>query len=382
MSDLPSRTIVHMDLDSFYVSVECLRDPSLKGKAIIIGMDSVRGVVASCSYEARKFGVHSAMPSKQAKQLCPHAVFIPPAMEKYSEYSALVRKVIAGSAPVFEQASIDEFYLDISGMDKFFGCFKWTNELREKIIKETGLPISFGMSSNKMVSKIATGESKPNGYKQILPGTEREFLAPLPIGKMPGIGEKTEAALKRINLITLGDVAAMKPELMEEAFGSGGRSLWERANGIDSTPLYPDAERKSISTEHTFVDDTRDEKFLKRLIIKMVEELSFSIRKEEKLAGCVTIKIKYADFEVKTMQRSILYTSSDQILFKNAIELFDELYSRRKAIRLLGVRFSNFVRGSRQIDLFEDTGKSISLYQAMDKIRFKFGEDKVGRAIE
>jgi DNA polymerase IV len=382
MDDFPSRTIVHMDLDSFYVSVECIRNPSLKGKAIVIGHDSVRGVVASCSYEARKFGIHSAMPSKQAKVLCPHAIFISPDMGKYSEYSALVRKVIEDRAPLFEQASIDEFYLDISGMDKFFGCYKWTSELRETIIKATGLPISFGMSSNKMVSKIATGESKPNGQKQIFPGTEKEFLAPLPIGKMPGIGAKTEEALRRINLLTLGDLARMRPEVMEEAFGAGGRSLWERANGIDDTPVYPDAERKSISTEHTFAEDTRDEKFLKRLIIKMVEELSFSIRKEEKLAGCVTIKIKYADFEVKTMQRSISYTSSDQILFKHATELFDDLYSRRKAIRLLGVRFSNFVRGSRQIDLFEDTAQSIKLYQAMDKIRFKFGDDKVGRAIE
>ena len=345
-------------------------------------MDSVRGVVASCSYEARMFGVHSAMPSKQAKQLCPHAVFIPPDMEKYSEYSALVRKVIEDRAPLFEQASIDEFYLDISGMDKFFGCYKWTTGLRETIIKETGLPISFGMSSNKMISKIATNESKPNGQRQILPGTEKEFLAPLSVGTMPGIGAKTEEALRRINLLTLGDLARMKSEVMEEAFGNGGRSLWERANGIDDTPVYPDAERKSISTEHTFTDDTRDEKFLKRLIIKMVEELSFSIRKEEKLTGCVTIKIKYADFEVKTMQRSISYSSSDQILFKHATELFDELYSRRKAIRLMGVRFSNFVRGSRQIDLFEDTTQTIKLYQAMDKIRFKFEEDKVGRAIE
>jgi DNA polymerase-4 len=358
-----------------------MRTPSLKGMPIIIGMDSVRGVVASCSYEARKFGVHSAMSSKQAKQLCPHAIFIPPDMEKYAEYSGLVRKVIEDRAPLFEQASIDEFYLDISGMDKFFGCFKWTAELREIIVKETGLPISFGMSSNKMVSKIATGESKPNGQKQILPGSEKEFLFPLPVCKMPGIGAKTEEALKRINLFTLGDIARMNPVLMEEAFGQGGRSLWERANGIDDTPLYPDAERKSISTEHTFAEDTRDEKFLKRLIIKMVEELSFSIRKEEQLTGCVTIKIKYADFEVKTMQRSISYTSSDQVLFKQATELFDELYSRRKAIRLLGVRLSNFVRGSMQINLFEDTSKGVSLYQAMDKIRFKFGEDKVGRAI-
>jgi DNA polymerase-4 len=371
-----------MDLDSFYVSVECLREPSLKGKAIIIGGNSVRGVVASCSYEARKFGIHSAMPSKQAKILCPHAIFIPPDMEKYSEYSALVRKVIADKAPLFEQASIDEFYLDISGMDKFFGCYKWTSELRERIIKETGLPISFGMSSNKMVSKIATGESKPNGQKQILPGSEKEFLFPLPVGKMPGVGGKTQEALRRINLITLGDLAAMKPEVMEEAFGTSGRLLWERANGIDDTPVYPDSERKSISTENTFAQDSKDEKHLKKLIIKMVEELAFSLRKEEQLAGCVTIKIKYADFEVKTKQRSISYSSSDQILFKHAIELFDELYSGKKAIRLLGVRFSNFVTGSRQIDLFEDTSKSINLYQAMDKIRFKFGEDKVGRAIE
>jgi DNA polymerase IV len=382
MSELPVRTIVHFDLDSFYVSVECMRNPSLKGKAIIIGHDSVRGVVASCSYEARKYGVRSAMPSKKAKVLCPHAVFISPDIEKYSEYSSLVRKIIEGKAPLFEQASIDEFYLDISGMDKFFGCYKWTCELRELIILETGLPISFGMSVNKLVSKIATSESKPNGQKQILPGTEKEFLAPLPVEKMPGIGAKMEEALKRINLLTLGDLARMKPEVMEEAFGSGGRSLWERANGIDNTPVYPDAERKSISSARTFADDTRDEKFLKRFIIKMVEELSYSMRKEQRLTGCVTVKIKYSDFEVKTMQRTISYTTSDEILFKHATELFDELYSRRKAIRLLGVRFSNFVRGSSQIDLFEDTSQSIKLYQAMDKIRFKFGEDKVGRAID
>ena len=194
----PDRTIVHMDMDSFFVSIECLERSELKGKPLIIGGSSDRGVVASCSYEARKFGVHSAMSSKMAKRLCPQAIWLQGDMEKYSKYSGMITDIIADKAPLYEKASIDEFYLDVSGMDKFFGCFKWTGELRQYIIKQSGLPISFGLSANKTVSKIATGESKPNGQLQIPYGTEKSFLAPMPVRKIPMIGPKTSEYLNNL----------------------------------------------------------------------------------------------------------------------------------------------------------------------------------------
>ncbi|WP_262506781.1 DNA polymerase IV [Sporocytophaga myxococcoides] len=377
----PNRTIVHMDLDSFFVSVECRDNEELKGKPIIIGGASDRGVVASCSYEARKFGVHSAMSSKMARRLCPQAIWIRGDMEKYSKCSNEITEIIAESAPVFEKSSIDEFYLDVSGMDRFFGCYKWTKELKQRIMNQSGLPISFGLSVNKTISKIATGEGKPNGAKEVPSGTEKGFIAPMPVSKIPMVGEKTTQYLNSLGIVDVKTLSNMPVEVMQSLLGKNGILLWQRANAIDHTPVEPYSERKSVSTETTFEADTIDVKMIRSVILKMVEELCFSLRKEGWLTGCITLKLRYSNFDTCTKQKSIPYTASDEVLMQHIKELFDSLYNRRMLIRLVGVRLSHLVHGNYQISLFEDSAKKINLYQAMDKIRYKFGEDKVGRAV-
>lgn len=371
-----------MDLDSFYVSVELLRQPSLRGKPLIIGGAGDRGVVASCSYEARKSGVHSAMPSRKAKELCPEAIWVSGDMEEYGRYSRIVHDIIASKAPLFEQASIDEFYLDISGMDKFYGAFKWARELRQYIIKETGLPISFGLSVNKTVSKIATGECKPNGELYIPAGEEKAFLAPLPVEKIPMVGKKTADRLHEAGITHVHILSQTPAHVLEEMLGKNGLVLWQRANGIDDTPVEPDAERKSISTETTFATDIADARTLRLTLLKMVEELAYSLRSENYLAGCIALKLRYAGFETETRQCSFPFTSADAFFMEKATELFEKHYNRKKALRLIGVRLSNLVRGSHQLNLFGNAEKSVQLYEAMDKIRQKFGQKAVRRALE
>ncbi|MDB5272202.1 MAG: dinB [Chitinophagaceae bacterium] len=382
INDNEQRSIVHMDLDSFFVSVEVGRRSELKGKPVIIGGFGDRGVVASCSYEARKFGVHSAMPGKMARILCPHAIWIKGDMEEYSRHSKIIREIISDKAPVVEQSSIDEFYLDISGMDKFFGCMKWTTELRQHVIAKSGLPISFGLSKNKMVSKVATGESKPNGQLQIPFGTEKHFLSPLGVEKIPMIGRKTAEQLQQVGVVDVKTLSVMPVKILESMFGKNGPVLWQRANGIDYTPVEPYSERKSISTETTFETDTIDVKMLRTKMLKMVEELGFSLRKENFLTGCLTVKLRYSNFDTQTKQCSFLYTSSDELLMDKVTDLFDKLYNKRMLVRLIGVRLSDLVRGNYQISLFDDPKRTINLYQAMDKIRAKHGQHILGRAFD
>jgi DNA polymerase-4 len=371
-----------MDLDSFFVSVELLRHPELRGKPIIIGGAGDRGVVASCSYEARKFGVHSAMSSKMARILCPQAIWIRGDMEEYSKHSKVVRDIIDYKAPVFEQASVDEFYIDVSGMDKFFGCLKWTSELRHYITKESGLPISFGLSANKTVSKVATGESKPNGQLHVPFGTEKEFLAPLKVEKIPMVGKKTAEQLYQVGIVDVRTLSAMPVRVLDAMLGKNGIVLWQRANAIDNTPIEPYSERKSISTETTFERDSTDINMLRSTILKMVEELAFNLRSENFLTGCLTVKVKYSNFDTETKQCSFPYHSSDQILMEKVVELFNKLYNRRMLVRLIGVRLNDLVRGNYQTDLFDDPKTTINLYQAMDKIRIKYGQEAIRRALK
>ncbi len=376
------RTIVHMDLDSFFISVERLMDSSLIGKPVIVGGSSDRGVVASCSYEARKFGVHSAMPTRMAKQLCPHAIFIRGDMDQYSKHSNIVTQIIENEAPLFEKASIDEHYLEITGMDKYVkNSMLWTHELREKIIKETGLPISFGLSENKTVSKIATSESKPNGEKQILHGLEKSFLAPLTIRKIPGIGEKTNSILQKMGISKIETIQNMPMIAMQRVLQDNGATIWRKANGIDKSPIEPFTEQKSMSKETTFDKDTTNAQQLQNVIVAMIDGLAFDLRKQKKVAGCITIKLKYSDFQTHTFQATIPYTASDHVLLQKATELFNKNYNRRILIRLIGVKFSNLVSGFNQINLFDDTEEKINLYNALDKIRLRFGEKSIGRAV-
>ena len=374
------RAIAHMDLDAFFVSVEVLRDTRLKGLPLIIGGSSGRGVVSSCSYEARRFGVHSGMPTRLALQLCPQAKVISGDMESYSYYSRMVTDVIREEAPLFEKSSIDEFYIDASGMDRFFNTYQWCKELRTRIIHETGLTISMGLSINKLVSKVATGEYKPNGEKYIDRGTERDFLAPLSVRKLPMIGEKTAQFLMDMGVTQVHILRDMPVKMLEKAFGKNGRSLWNKANAIDYTPVEPYSERKSISTECTFQQDSIDVKKMKVMLTTMVEKLCFKLREEQKLASIVTVKIRYANFDTETKQRHIPYTSADQVIIGVVKELYDQLYTRRMLLRLIGVRLSGLVHGNYQISLFEDTEESIRLYQAMDRIKSKHGVDKLVRA--
>lgn len=374
------RNIIHLDLDAFFVAVECKKHKELKGKPLIIGGQSRRGVVAACSYEARRFGVHSAMPMYLAMQLCPDAMVISGDMEAYSKNSHLVTEIIADSVPMFEKSSIDEFYIDASGMDKFFGAFKWAKELRKKIIDNSGLPISLGMSVNKLVSKVTTNEFKPDAEKQIPAGEEKEFLAPLAVEKIPMIGKQTSAFLYDMGVRTVATLREMPLKFLVSAFGKNGISLWNKAHGIDDSPVVPYSEQKSISTECTFENDTIDVKKLKSILIAMVEKVAFQLREQKKLTSCITVKIRYANFDTETKQIQIPYTSSDHVLLHTVTQLFDKLYNRRMLIRLVGVRLSGLVHGNHQISLFDDTAEGIRLYEAIDKIKHKHGSEKLVRA--
>ncbi len=374
------RAVLHMDLDSFFVSVECLKNSGFLGKPLIIGGTSRRGVVASCSYEARKYGVHSAMPIKMALNLCPDAIILRGDMDSYSKYSKLVTEVIAEDAPAYEKASIDEFYLDLTGMDKHFGCYSWSTELRQRIIKETGLPISFGLSLNKLVAKVGTGEAKPNGQIEIPTGTEKAFLNPLSVRKIPGIGKQTYKKLSFMGVRKIKVLSEVPMRLLEREFGENGRKLWEKANGIDRTPVVPYSEQKSMSKERTFTEDTLNQRYLKNMLLKMVDQLAFELRSQDRLTSCVTVKLRHADFNTYTKQRRIPYTANEAVLSRHILELFDTLNERRQLIRLVGIKFSGLVNGNYQISIFDDTAKAIALMDRKDHIRKRFGSDKIMRA--
>lgn len=377
---LDDKAIVHIDMDTFFVSCERLQDSRLNGKPILIGGTSDRGVVAACSYEARHFGIHSAMPMKMAKQLCPEAIIIRGNTSTYSKYSDTVTEIIKESVPLYEKSSIDEFYIDLSGMDKYFGCLQYATELRQRIINETGLPMSFGLSRNKTVSKIATGEAKPNNQIQIEKGTEKYFLSPLSVKKIPMVGNKTYQNLRNLGIRIIQTLQEMPVDLLENVFGKNGRVLWKKAQGIDNTPVIPYNERKSISTERTFDKDTIDVIKLRGILLAMTENLAFQLRRGLRLTACVTVKIRYSDFKTYSLQKRIPYTAADHVLIPLALGLYEKLYNRRMRVRLIGIRFSHLVSGGHQINLFEDTTEQIRLYEAMDHIRKKYGDRSVIRA--
>ncbi len=373
--------IVHLDLDTFFVSCERLIDRKLNNQPILIGGTGTRGVVASCSYETRRFGVHSGMPMKMARLLCPDAIIIRGNSTVYTKFSEMVTDIIREQSPLFEKSSIDEFYVDVTGMDKFFGTYKWAKELRKKIIKETMLPISFALSTNKTVSKVGTGEAKPNNGINVPDGFEKSFLAPLSVRKIPMVGAKTYTLLRSMGVEKVKTVQQMPVELMESVLGKNGTALWKKAQGIDNSPVIPWHERKSISTERTFERDSTDTTKIKSILTAMAENLAYQLRRENKLTAVVSVKIRYSDFQTYSKQRRIPYTSLDHTLIATTLELFETLYRRRVLIRLIGVRFSNLIGGSYQIRLFEDSEKLIKLYQSMDLIRNKYGKRAIKRAV-
>ncbi len=373
------RAIVHMDLDTFFVSCERLQESKLNGIPVIIGGGD-RGVVASCSYEARYFGVRSAMPIKMALKLCPDAKIIRGDYERYSKFSKEVTEIIQEKVPVLEKASIDEFYMDLSGMDQFFGCYQWTKEIAESVTKNTGLPISFALSTNKTVSKIGTGESKPVGRFEIPAKNINSFLNPLSIRKIPMVGEVTFQLLSRVGIRKIQTLAEMPVSVLQQMIGKNGAELWKKANGIDLNPVIPYSERKSLSKEHTFTNDTMDIFELKRLISGMAEALAYQLRQEKWLTSTVVLKIRYANFDTETKQMKISYTSIDHTLARVALDLFEKLYTRRMRLRLVGLRFTNLVHGTYQMNLFEDSEELMNLYQAMDRMKNRFGKNALGRA--
>ncbi|HVE61088.1 MAG TPA: DNA polymerase IV [Chitinophagaceae bacterium] len=372
--------IAHFDLDAFFVSVECLKNPSLKGKPLIVGGDGQRGIVAACSYEARKFGIESAMPALTAKRLCPQAIFLKGSYEEYSSYSRMITSLIASKVPLFEKASIDEFYIDLTGMDKFFGVSNYTRELRETIIRETGLPISCGLSSSKLVSKMATNKAKPNGYLEVPRGKETAFLWPLTIDKIPGVGKQTQVQLHSFGIFTIGQIAKTSVDHLEHHFGKWGKKLWEKANGISESPVEPYSEQKSISHENTFHEDNQDIPFLHNELVRLTEETAYELRKEERLTGCVTVKIRYADFTTVSKQEIIDYTALDHVLIAKVKDLFGKLYKKSEKLRLLGVRFSHLVPMTLQMNLFEKAEEKLGLYKTVDKIKNEFGKDIISKA--
>ncbi len=373
------RAIAHMDLDTFFVSCERLRHSVLEKQPVIIGGGD-RGVVASCSYEARKFGVRSAMPIRMALRLCPEAQVIKGDMEYYSNMSHMVTEIIQEKVPVLEKASVDEFYLDLSGMDKFFGCYQWTTEIADAVTKQSGLPISFALSTNKTVSKIGTGESKPAGRFEVKPEYIQPFLNPLSVKKIPMVGDVTFQLLSRLGVRKIETLSQMPVDVLQQLIGKNGTELWKKANGIDNTPVIQYSERKSISTETTFTEDTIDVQNIRSILSGMVEQLCYQLRHEQWLTSTVSVRIRYANFDTETKQCKVPYISADHTLLKYVLELFRKVYTRRMRIRLVGVKFTGLVHGSHQMNLFEDTEELISLYQTMDKIKDRFGVKSVGRA--
>jgi len=379
MSKNHQRIVAHFDLDSFFVSVEIINNPSLKGKPVFVG-GSERGVVAACSYEAREFGIHSGMPSKKALQLCPQAIVVKGTRGEYSKYSRWVTQIIADKAPLFEKASIDEFYLDLTGMDKFFNPLQWTIDLRKNIIDETGLPISFGLSCNKMMAKIATNEAKPNGYLQIPFGKEKEFLAPLSVDKIPGVGEHTHAVLKSMGIFTIGDVITKTQQELEERLGKWGLDLWQKSAGIHTSEVVQYHESKSVSSENTFEENKTDVAFLMSELVRLTEKIAFELRQDGKVAGCIAVKIRYPDFETTSRQTTVPYTCADDEIIPVAKDLFNKLYRKGKPVRLLGVRLSELTNEAVQTNLFSDVERKTDLYKAIDDVKNRFGKLKIKRA--
>lgn len=372
--------IAHFDLDSFFVSVEIRNNPSLKGKPVLVG-GYERGVVAACSYEARKFGIHSAMPMKKAMQLCPQAIITNASRDQYSKYSRWVTDIIASRVPLFEKASIDEFYIDLSGMDKFFGVSKYARELRQLITGETGLPISCGLSSARFISKMATNEAKPNGFLEIPHGKETEFLWPMAVEKINGVGKQTEQQLKTFGLYTIGDIARTPLEVMERIGGKWGESLWHKAQGRGRADITTDWEQKSMSHENTFDTDYTDIFFLYKELVRLTEKTAYSLRDDEKMTGCVTVKIRYSDFETTSCQETIDYTALDDTLIAKVKDLFTKNWQKGRPVRLLGVRFSHLIPITMQMSLFDNQLEKLNLFKAVDEIKDRFGKKIVTKAV-
>ncbi|MEM7657235.1 MAG: DNA polymerase IV [Bacteroidota bacterium] len=374
------RAVLHLDLDTFFVSVERLKDQRLHGKPVLVGGTGGRGVVSSCSYEARKFGVYAGMPTRMARRLCPQGIFLKGDFEAYQAHSQMITEIVQEEAPLFEKASVDEFYVDMTGMERFVGSRKWANHLRQRIQREAKLPLSFGLSVNKLVAKVATNAAKPNGEREVSIKQIAPFLDPLRVRKIPLIGPQTARELAYMGVKYVRTLKGIPLLLLEQAFGKHGRTLYQRARGEDNRPIVPHVDRQSISTERTFTEDTMDIAQLRAQLIRMTEQLAFQLRQSSKLTACVKVRIRYSDFETVTRQAKLPFTASDEVLLPKVLQLFDKLYTRRVRLRLVGVGFSKLVSGRPQIQLFTSQARQVELYEALDALKHKHGSQIVQRA--
>ncbi|MBD3411073.1 MAG: DNA polymerase IV [Ignavibacteriales bacterium] len=373
-------TIFHLDLDAFFVSVERLLDPSLEDKPVIVGGNPLgRGVVAACSYEAREFGLHSAMPIRKAYRLCPHGVYVRGHGEEYVRYSRLVRGVMEEFAPVVEQASIDEFYMDFTGCEKMYGSFlELATRLQREVWRRFSLPCSVGVAGNKTVAKICSDFNKPRGVTYAPPGTERLFLERLPLEDMPGVGKKFLPELRRRGFFRVGDVARSSVEYFAAAFGKAGVDLWEKANGEGSTALTVERERKSVSKEHTFGEDVADRETLEETLFGETAKVCRKLRDKRLRASGVTLKLRYADFKTITRSTKIPPTADDREIFETARALLRKAYDRRVAIRLIGVGTTGLAPDTGQAELFEtERERRRRLLEAIDEVRGKYGFEAI-----
>ncbi len=385
-SGFTSRTIFHIDMDAFFVSVEETLDPALKGKPVIVGGDpDGRGVVAAASYEARKYGIHSAMPLARARRLCPKAIFLRGSHRRYSEFSERVFAVLDRYSPLVEPVSVDEAYLDHTGCELPHGpAPEAARRIRDAIKSAVGLNASIGIGSNKLIAKVASTCSKPNGMLWILPGRERAFLAPLSVDRIPGVGPKGGAELKRMGVKTVGDLARLPRELLEEAFGKWGTALYWKSRGVSDSEILPPGEAKSISHETTFAEDLADPRLVESALGYLCEKAASRLRETGKVARCVTLKLRFSDFKTVTRSHTLPEgTADDYDIYQTAVRLLRKLFVGRMRVRLVGVALSHLTPpGPEQSDLFATTPRENwdCLYRGIDSLRDKYGFRAILRA--
>jgi len=378
-SEIPSQSsILHVDMDAFFVSVELLERPDLRGKPVVVGgRPDQRGVVSAASYEARKFGIHSAMPLVTAGRLCPHATFLDGHHEKYSEWSDRVASILAKFSPIVEMVSVDEAYLDLSGTERLQGPpFAAADKLLRTITRQTGLPCSGGLATTRLTAKVASDQGKPRGLVWVAPGMEARFLAPLPIRKIPGIGEVTERSLGALGIETVEQLASHSQEKLEKIFGQWGTALYRKARGGDAYEFLIDAEPKSISHNHTFGEDTSDPAQMETLLSHLSQKACKRLREAGLRTRTLTLTIRYAGFDTYTRSKTLTEPAQlDTDIFAVLLHLFRRHRDPRRKVRLLGVALSGFSRGAQQLDLLESDRqeKLEKLTKAADRLRDKFG---------
>ncbi len=370
------RTIFHLDLDAFFVSVERILNPSLEGKPVIVGGDPHgRGVVAACSYEARRYGLHSAMPIRTAYKLCPHGIYLPGHYKEYTRYSAAVKNLLSSYAPVIEQASVDEFFMDFTGCTKIYGpVLEFASHLQKEIWEKLSLPCSIGIGSNKTIAKIGSDCLKPKGITFIIPGMEKEFLAPMPVETIPGVGQVTKRNLNSKSIYTIGDITRWPHDYFSDVFGKVGTDLWRKANGEGNENLTVEYEQKSISKETTFDKDILDNKVIEKILFELTGKVCQTLRNNNWQASTITLKFRYSDFQTIARSKTIKPpTDDDKVVYNIAFGLMQKAYVRKTAVRLIGIGVSKFNEFSEQEVLFEDAEtKRKNLLRAVDLLRKKF----------